>query len=55
MMTSSPVKKNTHLLHVGTEQKVPTYVSRQKRHIREVDFRKKCFIIQVGTGFIARV
>ena len=48
-------KKYTHLLHVCIEQKVPTHASRQKRHIREVDFRKQCFIIQVGAGFIARV
>lgn len=48
-------KKYTHLLHVCIEQKVPTHVSRQKRRIRQVDFRKQCFIIQVGTGFIARV
>ena len=48
-------KKYTHLLHVCIKQKVPTHVSRQKRHIREVDFRIQCFIIQVGAGFIARV
>jgi len=47
-------KKYTHLLHVCIEQKVPTYVSRQKRDIRQVDFRKQCFIIHIGTGFIAR-
>jgi len=48
-------KKYTHLLHVCIEQKVPTYVSRQKRYIREADFRKQRFIIQVRTRFIARV
>ena len=47
-------KKYTHLVHVCIEQKVPTHVTRQKRYIRQVDFRKECFIIQVGTGFIAR-
>jgi hypothetical protein len=48
-------KKYTHLLHVCVEQKVPTHVSRQKRCMRQVEFRKQCFIIQVGTEFIARV
>jgi len=48
-------KKYTHVPHVCVEQKVPTHVSSQKRHIREVDFRKERFIIQARIGFIARV